>query len=94
MLPQVVDAVARWRGRGPSRPTRVCWSLALLAGYAAWSWAVHDWAVDHGHDGLVEGWRPWYLAIAGLTYWPPACLLWWALFRSGGFAPWQRSGSV
>ena len=89
------SAISRWRGRGPSRSARVCWSLILLGGYAGWTWVIRGWAAERGHQFLWAGYRPWYFAVAALTYWPVACLLWRGMFaRAGGLVPWTRGDST
>jgi hypothetical protein len=42
----VREALDRRRRRRPGKAARVGWSLAFIAGFALWTWAVHDWAVD------------------------------------------------
>jgi hypothetical protein len=86
----VREALDRWRRRRPRKAVRVAWSLAFLAGYALWSWALHDWAAAHGYRGLLNGWRPWYFAVSAVTYWPMAGLLWWLVYPRSGLLPWVR----
>ena len=65
------------------------WSVIFWTGYAVWTWLVYYWAAGHGHQLLLSGYRPWYFAVAAVTYWPAACLLWWSMFsRAGGPVPW------
>ncbi len=51
---------------------------------------MHGWVDAHDYRGLLDGWRPWYLAVAAVTYWPPACLLWWWIYPRQGLVPWMR----
>jgi hypothetical protein len=68
---------------------RCVWGAILLAGFALWCWAVHDWAVAHNHQGLVDGQRPLYFAVAAITFWPTAILLWRLMYPNDDRAlPW------
>ncbi|MGV9762839.1 hypothetical protein [Micromonospora tulbaghiae] len=65
--------------------------MIFLTGYAIWAWTVHDWAAAHSYQNLLNGYRPWYFAVAAVTFWPVACLLWWSMFpKAGGLVPWMR----
>jgi hypothetical protein len=54
----------------------------LIAGYALWCWPVHHWAVVHHHRSLLVGPRPMFVAVAALTFWPVAGLLWALVYPS------------
>ncbi|MGC5054918.1 hypothetical protein ACLQ2S_26125 [Micromonospora sp. DT48] len=64
--------------------------MIFWAGYAVWTWLVYDWAAEHGHQLLLGGYHPWYLAVAAVTYWPVACSLWWSMYSKAGPVPWLR----
>jgi len=65
--------------------------VTTFLGYAVWLWVVHRWAVSGGRNHLLEGDRPLYLAVAGITYFPVPCCLWLLAFpRDGRLAPWAE----
>ncbi|MFC0626260.1 hypothetical protein [Kribbella deserti] len=70
---------ARWRTRRSTRRMRWIWGTALMAGFGLWAWQVGEW---NDADWINDEPRSGYLALAAITYWPVAVVLWMAAYPS------------